>query len=467
MDVVKTKVLVLGGGPAGYVCAIRAGQLGLETVLVDSGKLGGTCLNVGCIPSKALIHSAQVFSQTLALSEQNKLGIETQAPRIDLAQTVRWKNSLVAKLNSGVAGLLKKANVSVLSGTGVLEDGKSCVVRQQSGEIMVKSEHTVIATGSEPISLPGLGFGNRILSSSDALALTAVPNSMVVVGGGYIGLELGGAFARMGTRLTIVEASERLLPHYDEQLTDPVVKHFDALGSTVMTDAKVISGQSTDDGVALKVHQESTGETADIEADYALVTVGRKALLDGWGLDALELDVERGYVAIDESGLTSMTDVWAIGDVTGEPMLAHRAMAQGEMVADNIGGAKRIFDHVSIPEICFTQPEVVQVGRPYSIADEQDDAVIVRSFPFAANGRSMTMQESDGFVRVIAASDTKLVLGLQAVGGEVSELSAAFSLALEMGATLEDIAGTIHAHPTRSEAFQESALMALQRPLHL
>ncbi len=466
MEVIKTQVLVLGGGPAGYVCAIRTAQAGLTTVLVDSGALGGTCLNVGCIPSKALIHVAHVFAQTQALATANRFGIQTEPPSIDFTSAQKWKDSIVSRLNQGVDALLKKAKVKIVRGHGVMRDGKSCVVTTEAGEVMIKAEHTVLATGSESVALDSLPFDDRVLSSTEALSMAAVPESMIVIGGGYIGLELGGAYLRMGTQVTIVEAAGRVLAQYDEQLTAPVTDDLVAHGATIMTDTRVVAGRSDNAGVTLDVH-DGQSATATLNANYALVTVGRRARLEGWGLEALALDTERGFIAVDRTGQTSMTDVWAIGDVTGEPMLAHRAMAQAEVVAENIAGGRREFDHSCIPAICFTHPEIVEVGRPFSGEDAPADELIVSTFPLAANGRAMTMNETSGFIRVTARRDNQLVLGIQAVGAEVSELSTAFSLALEMGATLEDIAGTIHAHPTRGEGFQEAALMGLDRPLHL
>jgi len=464
MDVLKPKVLVLGGGPGGYVCAIRTAQHGLDTVLVDSGPLGGTCLNVGCIPSKAIIHAADVFTLNQYASEQNELGITSHAPTIDLQKTTAWKDSIVRRLNVGVESLLKKHGVTVVKGEGVMQDGKSCQVEATDGPLMIKSEHTVIATGSEPVGLTELPYGGRVLSSTEILALDSLPASMLVIGGGYIGLELGGAFARMGTELTVVEAASKLLPRYDDELTAPVAAKLSEFGARLLTDTRVTGGNSELGQVEV---EQSDGTQTQLSADVVLVTVGRRARLTGWGIEALDLEPEHGVIPVDGTGLTRMTGVWAIGDVTGEPMLAHRAMAQAEIVADNIAGHSRTADFVSLPEICFTSPEIVHLGRIFNSDDRDDDRIVVRQFPLAANGRSMTMQESTGFVRVSAEKATGLVLGIQAVGDDISELSASFSLALEMGATLEDIAGTIHAHPTRSEAFQEAAMMALDRPVHI
>ena len=331
-----------------------------------------------------------------------------------------------------------------------------------TGETRIAAEHLVLATGSEPVELPALKFGGDILSSTDALALTEVPGSLAVVGAGYIGMELGMAFAKLGARVTIVEALPKILPLYDAELTQPLTRRLADLGVETLVGARAIAHAKS----ALTV-AAADGKERDIAADKALVAVGRRARIGGFGLETLDLTMSGPFVRIDAQCATSMRNVWAIGDVTGEPMLAHRAMAQGAMVAEIIAGQKRAFDPVAIPAICFTDPEIVAVGLSPDAAKAAHGEIRLGHFPFRANGRAMTLQDDDGFVRVVARADNHVVLGVQAVGQGVSELSAAFSLALEMGARLEDIALTIHAHPTLSEAFHESALAALGHPLHM
>jgi dihydrolipoamide dehydrogenase len=465
MKDISCKLLVIGAGPGGYVCAIRAGQLGIDTVVVDAGKPGGTCLNVGCIPSKALIHAAEEYDRIVHLANgRNALGIRTTQPELDLSQTIAWKDGIVGRLNSGVSGLLKKAKVKIVQGRARFRDGKTVEVETETGRQIIRAENVVIATGSAPVELPNLPFGGPVISSTQALALTAVPERLVVVGGGYIGLELGTAFAKMGAKVTVVEAQARILPQYDAELTRPVSRRLQALGIEVMTGAKAKG--LTKAGGALSV-ETADGAERSLEADRILVTVGRRPVTQGWGLDELVLDMDGPFLRIDERCQTSMRGIYAIGDVTGEPMLAHRAMAQGEMVAEIVAGHKRVWDKRSIPAVCFTDPEVVAVGLLPDDARRMDVDIKVGQFPFSANGRAMTKMGEDGFVRVVARTDNHLVLGIQAVGHGVSELSAAFGLALEMGARLEDIAGTIHAHPTQSEAFQEATLKALGQELHI
>lgn len=465
MKTINCKVLVLGGGPGGYAAAIKAGQLGLETVLVENDRLGGTCLNVGCIPSKALIHAADEFQAVLHhASGESQVGISLGRPTIDLKKTVAWKDGIVGRLSGGVANLLKKARVSVIKGWGELLDGRTCEVETSRGTQRIVAEHIILATGSEPVELPSLPFGGPVISSSEALALTKLPKRLCVVGGGYIGLELGTAFTKLGALVTVVESEERILPHYDAELTRPVAERLKAMQAQVLTGARALG--MTERGDALRVRVDGGGEI-EVKADRVLVTVGRRPRTAGWGIDNLVLDMQGPFIRIDDRCQTSMKHVWAVGDVTGGALLAHRALAQGVMVAELIAGNVRSFDKVCIPAVCFTDPEVVVVGL---LPDQAKDAglqIKTGVFPFAANGRAMTMEAGEGFVRVVARADNHLVLGIQAVGRGVAELSAGFALALEMGVRLEDIAETVHTHPTLGEALQEAAFKALGQALHL
>ncbi len=462
MNELRCKVLIIGGGPGGYVAAIRAGHLGLDTILVEADRLGGTCLNVGCIPSKALIHAAGAAHGLREPRALGAIGLSIGSPTLDFTRTIAWKDSIVTRLTNGVGALLKKAKVRTLLGTANIVDGKTATVSADTGETRIAAEHLVIATGSEPVELPALEFGGDVLSSTDSLALTEVPRSLAVVGAGYIGMELGVAFAKLGAKVTIVEALAKILPLYDPELTQPVARRLADLGVETLLGARALGFANG----ALEV-AAADGKDRAIAADKVLVAVGRRARTSGFGLETLNLTMNGAFVRIDQTCATSMRNVWAIGDVTGEPMLAHRAMAQAEMVAEIIAGKKRAFDHVAIPAICFTDPEIVAVGLSPDAAKAAHSEVRVGHFTFRANGRAMTLQDDEGFVRVVARADNHVVLGIQAVGAGVSELSAAFSLALEMGARLEDIALTIHAHPTLSEAFHESALGALGHPLHI
>ena len=462
---ITCKLLVIGAGPGGYVCAVRAAQLGLDTVVVEMAKAGGTCLNVGCIPSKALIHAADEFHRTVAMAAgRNSMGIDTDHPAIDLAKTIAWKDGITGKLNLGVVNLLKKAGVKAVVGRARFRDGKTVAVETETGEQVIRAENVVIATGSAPVEMPALPFGDKVISSTEALSLTELPRRLAIVGAGYIGLELGMAFAKLGAEVTIVEALDRILPLFDPELTRPVARRLAELGVDVQLGAKV-KGLSSNGEVLLA--ETGDGEERRIAANKVLVTVGRRPVTDGWGREELELDMDGRFLKVDDQCRTSMRGIYAIGDVTGEPMLAHRAMAQGEMVAEIVAGRPRAWDKRAIPVVCFTDPEIVSVGPSPLELQTGGPEIKVGQFPFAANARAMTLSSAEGFIRVTARAEDHLVLGMQAVGAGVSELSAAFSLAIEMGARLEDVAATIHAHPTQSEALAEASMKALGQALHL
>ena len=462
----STTLLVIGGGPGGYIAAIRAGQLGVPTVLVEAAALGGTCLNVGCIPSKALIHAADEFAAVRAHAGDSPLGIRVDAPRIDIVRTVQWKDDIVGKLTGGVAALLKKNRVEVLAGRAQIIDGKTVeVVPVDGGEpSRVGCEHLLLATGSESVALSALPPGGAVISSTEALSPTSLPQRLVVVGAGYIGLEIGTAYRKLGVEVAVVEAQHRVLPAYDEELTRPVAAGLRRLGIAVHLNASVVGTLA--DGAGVRV-RGADGTEFELAADRVLVAVGRRPRTEGYGLESLRLDMDGRALRVDDNCRTSMRNVWAIGDLTGEPMLAHRAMAQGELVAEIIAGERRRFAPAAIPAVCFTDPEVVVVGSsPHEAAAAGLDCLHA-SFPFSANGRALTLESTDGFVRVVARRDNHLIVGWQAVGRAVSELAAAFTYSIEMGARLEDVAGSIHAHPTLGEAVQEAALRALGHALHI
>ncbi|MCO7517071.1 dihydrolipoyl dehydrogenase [Pseudomonas guariconensis] len=457
-QILDTTLLIIGGGPGGYVAAIRAGQLGIPTVLVEGQALGGTCLNIGCIPSKALIHVAEQFHQACQHNEQSALGISVSSPRLDISRSVEWKDGIVDRLTSGVAALLKKHGVKVIHGWAKIIDGKRVEVDGQH----IQCEHLLLATGSNSVELPMLPLGGPVISSTEALAPKALPRHLVVVGGGYIGLELGIAYRKLGAQVSVVEARERILPTYDAELTQPVAESLKKLGIALHLGHSV---EGYDEGCLLA--SDGQGGQLRLEADQVLVAVGRRPRTQGFNLECLDLKMNGPAVAVDARCQTSMRNVWAIGDLTGEPMLAHRAMAQGEMVAELIAGKARRFEPTAIAAVCFTDPELVVVGKSPEQAGQEGLDCIVAQFPFAANGRAMTLESKSGFVRVVARRDNHLILGWQAVGVGVSELSSAFAQSLEMGARLEDVAGTIHAHPTLGETVQEAALRALGHALHI
>jgi dihydrolipoamide dehydrogenase len=459
---ITTNVLVIGAGPGGYVAAIRAGQLGLDTTIVEASRLGGTCLIRGCIPSKAIIHVASEFA-AMNRAVGGHAGITLEAPpKLDMKGTTAWKETIVEKLNGGVGALLKRAKVRTLDGWATFTDAKTCTVKTKAGDVVVRAEHVILANGSLPVELPGLKFGGDVLSSTEALSLDALPKRLAVVGAGYIGLELGIAFRKLGADVTVVEALDRILPLYDKDIVAPVARWLQKNGVALHFGAKAKAFEK-----GALVIETNDGKTTKIPADKVLVTVGRKPNTEGWGIENLGLEMDGRFIKVDAQCRTAMKGVFAIGDLVGEPMLAHKASAQGEMVAEIIAGHKRTFDPVTIAAVCFTEPEIVSAGLSPDEAKAAGHDVIVGQFPFQANGRSLSMDSGEGFVRVVARKSDHRVLGVQAVGAHVGELSGEFAHALEMGAVLEDIAGTIHVHPTLSEAFHEGALKALGHAIHI
>jgi dihydrolipoamide dehydrogenase len=456
------KVLVVGGGVGGYVAALRATQLGLDTVLVEGERLGGTCLIRGCIPSKAMIHAADRFA---GVADGVALGIGVAArPSLDLAKTVQWKDGIVDRLSGGVAMLLDRAKVSVVRGWAVFSDAKTCTVVTAAGPLKLTAEHVILAAGSEAVPLPIVPFGGDVISSTEMLNLTTLPKRIVVIGAGYIGLELGIAFRKLGAEVTVVEMADRILPRYDAQLTRPVRRWLERHKVALHLGAKV-TGRDAEGRLAVTTAKD---EKLALAADKVLVTVGRRPRTEGWGLEAMAVDKAGAFVKIDGRCRTSTKNVWAIGDLVGEPMLAHKASAQGVMVAEIIAGERRRFDPDAVAAVCFTEPEIVVAGLTPDEAKAAGEDAIVASFPFSASGRALTLEAGDdgGFVRIVARSSDQRVLGIQAVGRGVAELSGEFAHALAMGAVLEDIAGTIHVHPTLGEALGEAALLGLGRGLH-
>ena len=462
MPELTPKVLVVGGGPGGYVAAIRAGQLGLDTVLVEGERLGGTCLIRGCIPSKAMIHVAsEVDAMRRASVAGGRHGVKlAAAPTVDMGETVAWKETVVDKLNSGVTNLLRRAKVKVVSGWGVFEDAKTIRV----GETLIRAESVILAAGSLPVELPHIPFGGDVISSTEALTLPELPKRLVVVGAGYIGLELGIAFRKFGCEVTVVEAQGRILPLYDADLTAPVRRWLEKNGVTMHMNAKAQGFEAGE-----LIVQAPDGEPLRLPADKVLVTVGRRPNIQGWGLEYTGVAMDGRFVRVDDQCATSVRGVYAIGDLVGEPMLAHKASSQGEMVAEILAGHKRRFAPVTVAAVCFTEPEIVSAGLLPGEPGADGPEVLTAVFPFQANGRALSMEAGDdgGFVRILARRDDHRVLGVQAVGAHVSEMSGEFATALEMGATLEDVAGTIHVHPTLTEGFHEAAQRALGHAIHI
>lgn len=460
-------VVVIGGGPGGYVCAIRLGQFGKKTLVVERDKLGGVCLNVGCIPSKALIHASKVYSKAKGGAA---IGIVANDLAVDMAKMISWKDGLTSKLSSGIGQLLKGNHVDVLAGSARLAGPGAIVVTKADGSLQeVVAKDIVIATGSTPIQIPGFVYDQKtILDSTGALALSEIPLTMAVLGGGVIGLELGDVFARLGTQVTVVEAMDRLLASLDPDLVRPVQQKQAKMGVKHLLSHKAMSWQQLPDGKAELKLQDSKGAALTLVVDKVLVAVGRRPNSSDLGLETVGLKPNtRGFIEVDECLRTAIPHIFAIGDVVGQPMLAHKASKEGEVAAEVIAGHKGArMDVACIPNVVYTDPEIATVGPMLFELEAQGKKTKTGRFHFAALGRAMTANASEGFARVIADEKTGVVIGVQVVGAEASELIASAGLAVEMAATAQDIALTVHAHPTLAEALLEAALAASGQPLH-
>ena len=472
----KCQVLVIGAGPGGYVAGIRSAQLGLDTIVVEGDKAGGTCLIRGCIPSKAIIHAAERFESLRQHSaDGGHMGLSVKGEaEVDMVGLVSWKDSIVERLNKGVEGLLKAAGADLIKGWASFEGPKSCIVDTSAGSVKIEAENVIIATGSSHIDLPFMPCDEEfVISSTGALDLEALPKSVAIVGGGYIGLELGCALAKLGSKITVVEGMSSVLAIMDKEIRRPLEMWLKKHKVTVHTDSLARGVEIKGRGASKKAELtfEKDGTEHKVKVDKVLVTVGRKPNTKGWGLEntGIRMDGSGRFIRTDRQCRTSIPGVYAIGDVSGEPMLAHKASAEGEMVAEIIAGHKREFDKIAIPAIVFTEPEIVSVGLTPDEAKERGEEVIVGKFPLAANGRALSLEaeKTGGFIRVTARESDHVILGVQAVGSHVAELHSEFVLALEMGALLEDVAGTVHAHPTMSEAFHESVLKTLGHAIHI
>ncbi|WP_227015851.1 dihydrolipoyl dehydrogenase [Haloarcula sp. JP-L23] len=466
----ETDVLIIGGGPAGYVTAIRAGQLGQTVTLVDRSGVGGTCLNHGCIPSKALIDAADDVHSIRNVEDR---GIEADVS-VDFARLVQWKDRVVRRLTKGVEKLCKANDVTLRKGTAQLvAEHRAEVWEDGNGDTeTIAFDHAIVATGSRPIELPGFSFDDEpILNAKAALDLDAIPDELAVVGAGYIGMELSTMFAKLGVDVTVVEMLDAPLPRYSDDLTQPVRKRAEKLGLSFQFGRVATDWERIDNGqirIATEPARNETNEDAVewLTADKALIAIGRNPVSDTAGIDALGVECdENGFVETDELGRTNIDQIFAVGDVAGEPMLAHEGSAAGVVAAETIAGAAP--DPVrTVPSVVFTDPEIGSVGLTETQAREQGYEPTTGEFPFRASGRALTSGERTGFVRLVADAESGTVLGGQIVGPEASELTAEIGLTVEQELTLSDIVSTVHAHPTLSEAIMEAADCALGHPIH-
>lgn len=464
MDAKTFDAIVIGGGPGGYTAAIRLAQLGKRVLCVEKESMGGVCLNWGCIPSKALITAAATFD---GIREAGTMGISAGEPAIDFAKTQAWKEGIVERLTSNVGALIRSNGGETRMGTARLVDARTVEVASADGskERYEAREAVVVATGARLIAIPGFeADGEHVITAREAVSLPRVPESLVVIGGGVIGMELGMMYQRLGTKLTVVELTDSLLPGIDADIVRVVEKRAKGRGAEILTGARALSWERKNGKAAVTV--ERGGERRVIEAEKVLVAVGFQPNSRGLGLEevGVKLD-ERGHVAVDDHFRTSVPGVYAVGDVTGGPYLAHKAFKEAEIAADVIAGKNVRRDWYALPAAVFTDPEVAVVGISEAEAKRQGRAFTVGKFPFAASGRAMSLGEKDGFVKVIA--DGERVLGVGIVGPEASELIGETAFALEMVAAPEDVALTIHPHPTLSEGVMEAFKHALGEAVHI
>lgn len=458
----ETEVVVIGGGPGGYVAAIRAADLGKEVTLIEANdRLGGVCLLEGCIPSKSLINAVELAESA---RHAEKLGLKFEGLKFDEAALRKWTDSVVDTLSQGVAGLLKRRGIEVIHGKARFDSNRSLAI-EGSDVSGVEFKKCIIATGSRINEIPQ-AYDLPVWSSAEALKIPRIPERLLVVGGGYIGLEMGLVYAGLGSKVTMVEFFPRLLMGADADLVDVVVKNCRQRFESIMVDSKVVGIEKSSSGYAVSI--EHDGDTSSHDFDEVLVAVGRKPNTDDLGLENTKIEVgDNGLIEVDETGKTAEPNIFAIGDVVPGPALAHKATREGKVAAEVIAGEPSAFDNRAIPAVVFTDPEIAWVGLTERDVNEQGLDVTVGRFPLKALGRARTLGRTEGFAKILSAPDTGLVLGVGIVSPQASELIAEATLAIEMGATLEDLMVTIHPHPTLSESLMEAAEVAAGSPIHM
>jgi dihydrolipoamide dehydrogenase len=450
----KRKVVVIGAGPAGYVCGIRLAQLGQDVTVVEKQYWGGTCLNVGCIPSKALIAAGTLLDK---IKHAQVMGITAQGVDLDVNKLVEWKTGIVGKLTGGVHGLLKNYGAKVVMGAAKVVDKNTVQVTGGDGDQTIKCDDIVIATGSEPINIPGFTCDeDNVWSSTGALTPKEIPGHLLVIGGGYIGLELGMMYRKLGSEVTVLEGTPGALPGQERDCVKVIERSLKKMGIKLVTEA-FAQGWTDKGGKKLVTYKGKKGEET-IECDQILSTVGRRPYSEGLGLENAGLTVtKQGFLEVSKQMRTSVPNIYAVGDIAGQPMLAHKGSHEGLVAAAVIAGKNEEYDARCVPAVIFTSPEMSSVGLTEDQCKEKGLNYLTGQFPFAASGRAMTLQETDGFVKIISDAETDEVLGVHMVGPEVTELIAEAALAIEMGATVEDLSRTIHAHPTLPESMMEAA----------
>ena len=460
----KTETVVIGAGPGGYVAAIRAAQLGQKVTVIEAEHIGGVCLNVGCIPSKALITAGHRYQEA---QHSDFLGLSVKDAQLDFTKTQQWKDQQVVKtLTSGVGMLLKKNGIDVIMGRGQFTGPQSMTITTKNGEEKLEFKQAIVATGSRPIEIPGFKFEGRVLDSTGGLNLKEIPKKLIIIGGGIVGSELGGAYRNLGSEVTIIEGSPTIVPNFEKDISEIVAKRFKQNGVKIFTNAKAKKAVETKNGVAVKV--EIKGKTQTIEADYVMVTVGRRPNTENLGLEKAGVTLtDRNLIKVDEQYRTSQKTVFAIGDIVEGLALAHKASYEAKVAAEVISGKNVAKDYRAIPAICFTDPEVATVGYTQAEAKAAGINAKTASFPMQANGRALSLNATEGFVRLVFEAETELILGAQIVGVNASDLVAELTLAIESYLTLEDISLTIHGHPTLSEMVMDASEIGLGLPIHM
>ena len=461
----KFDVTVIGGGPGGYVCAIRLSQLGLKTACIESrGTLGGTCLNIGCIPSKSLLNLSENFHKA---KNFEKFGIETGEIKLNLEKMMKSKDKAVTVLTKGVEFLLKKNKVTYFKGTGSFKNQNQISIINNKEETTIETKNTIISTGSEPVSLRGIEFDEeKILSSTGALSISKLPKKMVVVGGGYIGLEMGSVWSRLGTEVQVIEFLDHIIPEMDKEISTEFMKILKKQGIKFELKTKVEKIIKSKNGVIIETFSKE-GKKNKFEADVVLISVGRRPYTKNLNLEKIGVELDkRGSVKINKNFQTNIKNIYAIGDVIEGPMLAHKAEEEGIAVAELISGQSGHVNYDTIPGVVYTSPEVASIGKTEEQLKEKGINYKIGKFPFLANSRAKVIDESEGFVKILADSTTDKVLGAHIIGQHAGEMIAEMSVAMEFGASSEDIARTCHAHPTFSEAIKEAALSVEKRQIH-
>jgi len=455
--------LVIGAGPGGYVAAIRATQMGQKVTIVEREYLGGVCSNIGCIPSKVLISVGHRFEKA---KHSEDMGVVAQEVKLDWVKVQEFKNGIVSKLVGGVESLLKGNNIDIVYGEAHFIDVNTVRVNNGDNVQTYTFKNAILATGSRPVEISTFKFTKRVINSTGALSLPEIPEKLVVIGGGYIGTELGSAYANLGSQVTIIEGSKDILAGFEKQMTQVVKKSLKKKGVEVVVGASARGIEENENGVV--VTYEVGGEEKTVEASYVLVTVGRRPNTDNLGLESLKIEfAERGLLKVDKQGRTSVSNIYAIGDIVSGPQLAHKASYEGKVAAEAISGENSIVDYLVIPAVCFTDPELATVGYNEEQAKSAGIEVKVAKFPFAVNGRALALNQPEGFVKLVARKEDDLLIGAQIVGAGASDMITEISLAIEGGMTAKDLALTIHAHPTLGEMTMEASEIIMGQPIHV